>query len=210
MNDRLILVGGGAFARELIEWGQDAAEAGRGRAVTAFLADTPDAMSRRGVTLPYAGTIEDYIPQPGDGLLMAIGDPNAKQSIGTMLRARGARFEQLVHPSAVIARSAKLGEGVVICPQCVVSANVTLGELVALNCTTSVGHDAVVGDFSTLSAHVDLMGAAKLEACVFMGSGSRVLPKVTVKSGAKIGAGATIMRTVQEGVTMYIPPARRL
>jgi sugar O-acyltransferase (sialic acid O-acetyltransferase NeuD family) len=210
VQERWIVVGAGRFARELINWAADAADLGRSPPVSGFLDDSAAALDKFDYGLDYRGTIEDYQPQAHERLLMAIGDPLEKRRVGQLLKARGARFATLVHPSAVVARSARLGDGVVVCPHAVVSADATLGELVAVNALCGVGHDVVVGAWSTLSAQVDLTGAVQVGECCFFGSGARVLPNITVGAEARIGAGAVVMRKVAAGAVMYAAPARKL
>lgn len=207
---RLILVGAGAFARELINWAADAAASGRAPAISAFLDASPDALAGFGYELDYLGTIESYQPSEGDGLVMAIGDPIAKKRIASELAARGAEFAQVIHPTAVIARSAKLGAGVVVCPYVVISADAVVGDLVAVNTLSSIGHDAVIGAYTTLSAHVDLTGAVNVGECCFFGSGARVVPRVSIGDEARIGAGATVLRRVPAGAVMFTTPAKKL
>ena len=141
---------------------------------------------------------------------MAIGNPQAKKRLFAELKGKGASFAQMIHPSAVIARSARLGEGVVVCPQSFVSADVVVGDLCAINGNASVGHDVRLGSFSTLSSHVDLTGWVQVEECAFFGSGARVLPKLKIGSGARVGAGAVVMRSVPADTVVYAPPAKRL
>jgi UDP-3-O-[3-hydroxymyristoyl] glucosamine N-acyltransferase len=112
---------------------------------------------------------------------MAIANPESKRRVAAELQAMGARFVTVVHPSAVIAGSARLGEGVTVCPFSLVSADAIVGDFVAINTMSSVGHDVQLGAFSTLSAHVDLTGRVKVGEGVFFGTGAKVLP------GLKIG-----------------------
>jgi acetyltransferase-like isoleucine patch superfamily enzyme len=68
----------------------------------------------------------------------------------------------------------------------------------------------VLGDYTTLSSHVDLTGWVRVGEACFFGSGARVLPKVAVGEGARIGAGAVVMRNVAPGATMFAAPAKKL
>lgn len=212
MNKRLILVGCGAFARELICWVEDAVDLGVGRKITGFLDENPKALEN--FAYPYEpkwiATIDDYIPEEGDELIMAISDPLAKIKIVEQLKDKGAKFTSFIHPSATIARSATLGKGVVICPKSTVSADAQVGDFVTINGLSGVGHDVIVGSYSTLSSYVELTGWVEVGKAVSFGSGSRVIPKLKIEAGAKIGAGATIIRSVAENVSMYAPPAKRL
>ena len=209
MGGRLILVGAGSFGRELINWAYDIAEQG-GSAFSGYLDATPDVLAGSAYALPWLGTPDDFVPQAGDQLVLGIADPVAKQAVADKLRAKGARFARLIHPTAVIARTAVLGEGAVLCPHSLVSADARVGDFVAINAMSSVGHDVVVGDYTTLSGHVDLTGFVQVGEGCFFGTGAKVLPKVKIGNRAKIGAGTTIMRTVQDEAVMYTLPAKRL
>ncbi len=210
MTERLILVGGGDFARELINWTDDLVDLGKSIPVTGFLDDNPDALKGFQYPVAFLGSINSYVPQPWDRLLMAVGNPKVKKTLFSDMKLRGCHFSTLIHPSAVVARTARLGEGVIVCPQSFISADATVGDLCAINGSASVGHDVKLGSFATLSAHVDLTGWVQVDECVFFGSGARVLPKVKIGAGARIGAGAVVMRSVPADAVVYAPPAKRL
>ncbi|QWD34036.1 acetyltransferase [Polynucleobacter paneuropaeus] len=210
MESRIILVGGGAFAREVINWTDHVYNKVRGGSIKGFLDENPNALDGFDYQVPYLGKIDSFHPVQGDKLLMAVGDPFDKKRIFEMFKKRNAQFIQIIHPTAVIANSAKLGEGVVVCPQAFISADAVIGDAVAINGCTSIGHDVVVGNYCTFSSHVDLTGWVKIAECVFFGTGARVLPKVKIAFGARIGAGAVIMRSVAENGVMYAPPAKKL
>lgn len=210
MTNRLILVGCGAFARELINWIDDLVVLKKSIPITGFLDTNPLALANFPYSIPYLGTIESYTPLSGDELVMAVGDPQTKKRLYSDLKGKGATFAQIIHPTAVVARTAKLCEGVVVCPLAFISADAVVGELCAINGYSSVGHDVNLGAFSTLSAHVDLTGWVQVDECAFFGSGARVLPKIKIGPNARIGAGAIVMRSVAADTTMYASPAKKL
>lgn len=209
-NKRLVIAGGGAFGRELINWALDAADTAGGPPVSGFLDRSSQALAGYAYALAWRGDIDDYVPADGEEVLVAVGAPGPKQEVVARLRARGAVFATLIHPSATIARSARLGAGVIVCPQAVISADAHVDDFVSINVLSSVGHDVHVGAYSTLSSHVDLMGSVSIGECVFFGSGAKVLPKLKIAAGSTIGAGATIMRSVTERAVMYAQPAKKL
>lgn len=208
--NKIVLVGGGAFTRELINYVYDVNHACNSIEILGFLDASADAMDSFNYGLEYMGAIEEYKPDPNVSLLMGIGDPLVKERYFHHFKKLGASFYTLVHPTAVVSRTAILGEGVVVCPQAILSADARVGDLVALNGCASVGHDVTVGSFCTLSSHVDLTGWVKVGDRVFFGSGARVIPKVRIGNGAQIGAGAVVMMHVPESATVYAPPARKL
>lgn len=207
----IIIVGAGRFARELICWLEDALDPAGAR-IKGLLDDTLPAAPALDAdyAYPLLGSVRDYQPADGDELVLAIGAPQDKLRVARELEQRGARFFTLVHPSAIVARTARIGHGVVICPFALVSAGAVLDDFVTVNTYASVGHDATVGAGTSISSHVDLTGAVRIGSAVMIGSSASVLPRVQVGERATIGAGAIVMRRVAAGSTVYAAPAKTL
>lgn len=209
-SSSLTLVGAGAYARELINWIGDASAAGLCPPVKGFLDESADALAGFAYDLSYRGRIEDYTPVEGELLVLAVSDPAAKRALASSLLAKGALFAQVIHPSAVVAKTAQIGLGVTICPFALVSADAIVGDFVAINTMSSVGHDVRLGAFSTVSSHVDLTGRVEVGEACFFGSGARALPGVKIGDRARVGAGAVVLRSVKADAVMYAAPAKRL
>jgi sugar O-acyltransferase (sialic acid O-acetyltransferase NeuD family) len=207
---RCILVGAGRFGRELINWADDAKIHGIFPPLAGFISDIPNSLDGFDYNLNWLGHISNYQPTDRDLFLLSVSVPEDKESLVTVLKARGAKFISLIHPTAVIARTAHLGEGVVCCPYSIISADAVVGNFVTVNCFSGVGHDAIVGDYTTLSAHVDITGGVKCGHSVFFGTSAKVLPDISIGNSAKIGAGALIVRSVPDDSTMFTQPAKKL
>jgi len=132
----------------------------------------------------------EYEPRPGDAFLLAIGIPGVRRRVAEMLAARGAEFLTLVHPTAVVAATATLGPGSIVCPQAVVSDLAVLGRCVLVNYHASLAHDAVAGDFAVLSPYATLGGAARIGPDAFLGLHASVGPGVTVGDRSKVAANS--------------------
>lgn len=202
-----VLVGGGAFARELHDWFTPGLAA-VGDRFTGYLDDNDDPMRGTGHDLPQLGTIADHRLDPECRLVMAVASPLGKQKVAQALGFE--RFASLVHPTAWVSASARIGHGAVVAVFADISANAVVGAFATVNGHASVGHDATLGDFSTLSGYVDLTGHVTVGPGSFLGSGARVLPKVKLGGRCIVGAGAVVVRSVGEDVTLYAAPARRL
>lgn len=207
---RTIIVGAGGFGRELVNWARDCHQAGSLPPVGGLLDDNLHAMNGFSYTIGIIGTATDFVPEPDDRLLLAIGNPVIKERVATMLAERGGRFATLVHPSAIVAGTARVGEGSILCPLSLVSADAEIGRLCIINALSSVGHDVRLGDYSTLSAHVDLTGSVTVGARVMIGTGAKVLPRVKIGEDATIGAGSIVYRSVPMGRSVFATPAKLL
>lgn len=207
MADRIIVVGGGGFGRELMCWLEDCTAAGTLPPLAGFLDDSPLELPRYA---PRLGSIQDFTPRAGDLFALAIAKPETKRKITGLLKDRGGRFVSVVHPSAIVVRTAHLGEGVVLYPQALVTSDSSIGNFVTILNTSSIGHDSILGDFSTISALCNVMGNVTVGADVFLGSGARLLPNIKIGDGASIGAGVTALRSVKSGNTLYAAPPKIL
>jgi sugar O-acyltransferase (sialic acid O-acetyltransferase NeuD family) len=201
-----VLVGGGAFAREVHDWFAPSID---GRFI-GYLDDGDAPMAARGRDLPQLGDTHGYVPHANQRLVLAVADPKGKEALASRLRARGATFATLVHPMAWLSASARLGAGCLVGPFCDVSADARAEEFVTLNAYASIGHDVSVGAFATLSGYVDLTGGVEVARGAFFGSGARVLPGLKIGEGCIIGAGAVIVRNTIAGASYYAAPARKL
>lgn len=206
--ERLILAGGGGFGRELASWADHCTAAGTLPPLAGFIDDCPDAMA--GHQTPWLGGFADFTVHASDLFLIGVGNPATKRRMVESLRERGGRFTRLIHPAAVLGRNTSHGEGVLMAPLAMNTADTRTGDFVTLLSFSGLGHDASAGDFTTISSHVDVMGGATLGSDVFVGSGARIMPGVKVGDGARLGAGSVVVRNVKSGATMFAPSAKLL
>ncbi|HWI87124.1 MAG TPA: NeuD/PglB/VioB family sugar acetyltransferase [Sphingomonas sp.] len=203
---KIVIVGGGAFGRELLSW---TIAAGAGE-LAGYVDDAGPAMDGyAGIDLLYLGSVASFDPA---GLLLAIavGDPKKKRQLADALAGRGAQFLTLVHPSAIVTSDAVLDEGAVVGPLTYVATNSRIGRLASVNSLCGIGHDVRIGAYSTISSQVDVTGGVQLGEAVFVGSGARILPGLKIGAQARIGAGSVVTRHAKDGQTLFAPPARTL
>ncbi len=204
----LIIIGAGGFGREVLEWARQTFQfAGGEWEFGGFLDDNLEALQPFGGRERVVGTVAEYVPKPHDRFLCAVGKPGIKEELARPILEKGGRFTTLVHPSTIIGGNVRIGEGCILCPRVVLTSDIVIGKYVTLNIGTAVGHDAVVGDWTQTSAFCDLTGASRVGSRVFLGSGARVLPKVSVGDGAVVGAGSVVVRDVKPGQTVFGVPA---
>lgn len=207
MMKTILVVGAGGLGRETVQWIKDINRVSPEWIIKGFLDDNPDALQRKACDVPIVGTIRGYQPLPGEYFVIAIAATAAKKSIVTALKSRGARFASLVHPIVRIGEFNEIGEGVVFTPGSGMSVNVKIGAFASIQ--GIVGHDTVVGDFSTICPGALVAGAVRLGEGVFVGCGATITPGCVVGAGATIGVGSTVMTKVKPGTTVVGNPATR-
>ncbi|ALI98356.1 acetyltransferase [Rufibacter tibetensis] len=160
---------------------------------------------------PYLGTVEDLnsIEKPLHAVL-AIGNCQAKTDVADRLINPCIHFPVLVHPSVLHYPEQKLclGEGTIICQNCVLTTNVTLGRHVLLNLACTIGHDVEIGDFCSLMPQVAVSGCVRLGTGVYGGTNSAILQNQKVGAFTTIGAGAVVTKSLPSYCTAVGVPAR--
>lgn len=213
-RSRLIIIGAGDFARELVWLASEIPAALRAWEFAGFLDDDVPAaterMRRARIALPILGAVRQYEPRSDDVFACAIGSPGAKLDVCERMRDRGARFINLIHPSAAIGPGTTLGDGVIMCHHSLLTIDVRVGHFVTINVFSSAGHDAVIDDGCTISSHCDITGHAHLARGVFMGSHAVVAPGARVGELATVAAGSVVLRKVGAGRTAIGVPAKHL
>jgi sugar O-acyltransferase (sialic acid O-acetyltransferase NeuD family) len=203
----LVIVGAGGFGREVYRWAQAAFDPTEHR-IKGFLSNRPADLAGFGIEAPLLGDDEAYRIEESDRFLFAVGRPEVKRRMIERLKARGARFATLVHPTAVVAPTAKLGEGVVVCPFALVSDHVVLEDFAMLNFYSSVGHDGRIGRFAILSPYSTVNGFAVLGEEVFLASHVTVTARRKVGDGARVSANVAVHVDVPPRTLVYGSPAK--
>lgn len=210
----LIIVGAGGFGREVYQWLTDWQGADRQRQIEfrikGFLSNDADILNDFKLPVGILGDENNYQYQPNDRFVMGIGTTKRKTQVAKRMLRQGARFISLIHPTALISNSAKIGKGVVICPFVTICTNATVGNFAMMNIYSSAGHDAVIGDYSVLSPYATLNGHAVLEEGVFMGTHTTVVNNKTVGANSRISANSLVVQNIPPHKTMLGNPGKTI
>ena len=141
-------------------------------------------------------------------LIVAIGDCDARLEAARFAVANGFTLATAIHPSAVIAASARVGNGTVVAANAVVNPGSTIGENVIVNTSASIDHDCTIGDGVHISPRVCLAGSVNVGEASWIGAGATVVDGRTIGRRSIVGAGAVVVRDIPDDVVAYGVPAR--
>jgi len=204
---RILVVGAGGFGREVVQWVRDAWPAYGARLAGFLSADHQTAVSG-GCPLPVIADPLEFEPRPDDGLLLAIGIPETRRRVAESLEGRGGVFLTLIHPAAIVASTASIGCGSILCPYSIVSDAARVGRHVLLNYHSSLGHDASAGDFAVLSPYAALGGNAHIDEDVFLGMHASVGPGKRVGARSKVSANSFALANAPPDSIIFGVPGR--
>ena len=150
--------------------------------------------------------------QAFDLACVAIGDNwNRANAVEIMTRQEPEiPFATLIHPRAVVAESASVGEGTVVMAGAVVNPGAIIGRHAVLNTNCSVDHDCQIGDFASVSPGAALGGNVKLGYCSFVGIGAAVNQGISMGDHTVVGAGAVVVRDLGDRLVAVGVPAREV
>lgn len=140
--------------------------------------------------------------------VIAIGDNKVRKSIVEKLRLSDNYHATLIHKTAVVSPSAKIGNGTVVMPNVVINADTQIGNHAIINTGSVVEHDNIVGNFVHISPHVTLTGSVIIEEGVHIGAAATMIPSVTVREWSIIGAGSVVINDIPPNCTAVGIPAK--
>lgn len=204
----LIIIGAGGFGRE-----------------TAWLVERINAVSLQWNLLGFVDDNANSLPDIIDGyqvlggcekiaeysdafVICCIANTRVRKKIIEKVSAFGNKFATLIDPAAICSDKITVGEGTVICAGTAITVDIKIGRHCIVDVNSTVGHDAVLGDFVTLYPSVNVSGNTLLKEGVQCGTGSQILQGLTVGEGTFVGAGAVVINDLPGGCTAVGVPAR--
>lgn len=208
MTAEVIILGAGGHARVVAD-----ALLAAGRRVRGFIDQSADKHGTRIMELPVIGGDEVLASvslaevELANGIGSA-GVMDARQRVYTSAVGLGFRFVTVVHPTAVVARSAVLAPGVQVLARAVVQPLAKVGENSIINTGAIVEHDVVVGSHVHISPGCVLAGEVRIGDCTHVGVGAIVIQRMSVGEGSFVAAGAVVVADVANGTRVMGVPAR--
>jgi len=143
--------------------------------------------------------LDSLVNQGIQGAFVAIGDNRVRAKLFAAVLASGLIPVNVIHPSAVIAPSVKLGKGVAVLAKAVINPDSIIGDNVILNTGATLDHDALIGANVHIAPGCHLAGNVTIGAGTFLGTGTCVIPNIIIGEGVITGAGTIIYRNVADG-----------
>jgi sugar O-acyltransferase (sialic acid O-acetyltransferase NeuD family) len=215
MIKKIALYGGGGFGREVAWLIQSSGSLDTSYEVACFIDDD---LSKRGTEINGFVVMDMEKARrvfPEAYIVCVVGNPQTRQKLIEKASKTGFGFETIVHPGTEKSKWIDIGIGTIICAGNILTTNIIIGQHVHINLDCSVGHDVVLGDFTTIAPGVHISGWVHCGKRVYIGTGAVIVNgtedhPIKIGNDVTIGAGACVTKSVMSGATVVGIPAKPL
>lgn len=194
MSERITLYGAGGHCKVVVDILQTI-----GYSIERIVDDHPMTQSLLNIPLTF--------PEGEFGSTMiTIGNCQVRKNIAGRIKVK--RYITAIHPSALVASTASIGEGCAIVHGAVIQACSSVGNHCIINTKASVDHDAIIHDFVHIASGATVCGGVEIGECSWIGAGSVVRQGVRIGKNCMIGAGSVVVKDIPDGVVAFGNPCR--
>ena len=177
-----------------------------------------------------AATMEDYVPIEGYGVefknfhdqnhiidtdnYFALGllGIKSKQIVYKFFKEKigmsDDSFPNLIHPTAVVSKTAKLNYGIQVGVHTSISVLNTIGFGVNVKNNCYIGHHGKIGDFVTINPGVTISGKVEIGNNSIIGAGAIIRDHVKIGSNCVIGMGSNVVTDIPDNSIAFGNPCK--
>ena len=145
-------------------------------------------------------------------IAMGIGgyrDNNLREIVFKLVKSLDFEFINIIHPSAIISKTAIIGDSVTIFPGVVLNTEVQIGDNSIVATSSTIDHETIVGENFLISAGVTIGANAFINDNALLALGSKIISGIKVGRNALIAAGAVVINDVADNEIVFGIPARK-
>ncbi len=212
MTERVAILGAGGFAREVLDvFDAINAEQPNSFDVLGFISEVEEDWLKKFNDKPVLGGFEWFdasAERASVRVICSVGSPAVRHRMIERCKKIGLCFVSAIHPRAVMSQWVEIGEGVVITAGVILTNQIKIGDHVHLNLHSTVGHDASLGAFCTVSPGVNISGNVHVGEGCDLGTGASIIQRIEIGSWSVIGAGAVVSKEIPANTTAVGVPAK--
>lgn len=206
----LIIIGARGYGREVYNLALQCKGYNKDYVIKGFLDDKSDALAGFDGYPQIISSVENYEVQANDVFTCALGSIKWKKHYVELILSKGGVFVNLIHPTSIFNSNVQFGNGLIVFMHSNISNDCSIADFVTIQGFAGIGHDSTIGKWCHLNAYSFMGGFAVLEEEVCLNTRATVLPNITVRKGATVGAMSLVVKNVKENTTVFGVPAMKL
>lgn len=204
----LIIVGAGGMGRTIFCIAIGSEGYGVDYKIKGFIDDDIHQLDAFNGYQPILNTIDRYQIEKNDVFVCSIGNTKTKKIICEKLMARGAKFQTIIHKTAIVRKNATIGDGCVICEYAALGADCQMGNNTLIQPYATIAHDCKVGSYVRIDTRATLVGGVIVEDGATIHTAAVLNHNVVVGKWAKVAACSFVIKKVVPGATVMGSPAK--
>ena len=204
---KIVIIGAGGQARIVYE----ICSFDRNLEVVAFVDNVIHGKDEQIMGIPVIGdhsVLPKLIKDGVKSAIVAVGDNQIRASHFEKLKDMGLEMVNVIHPTAYIAPSAKLGNGATIAVGAIISTKAKIGNNVIINTGATIDHEDEIEDHASVGPGCSIAGRVTIKKGAYLGIGSVVKEYVTIGENTTIGAGSVVLEDIPDNVVAVGIPAK--
>lgn len=205
MPTPLVIIGAGGFGREVLDIVNEINHRGDDSQTECFdflgfIDDgEPDTDRLSRIHARYLGPSTELNDLPdGCKYSIGIGSGAVRRKLDEVATAAGLEPATLIHGTATFGSDVRISPGAVICAHVSVTTNVSIGRHAHINLNSTVGHDAVLGDYSTVNPLCAISGEVTIAEEAMVGTNSAVNQGLHIGRGSIVASGSAVTKSVED------------
>jgi sugar O-acyltransferase (sialic acid O-acetyltransferase NeuD family) len=183
--------------------------------VVCFIDDSLEMQTRTIDGIPVMSLASARRRFPDAMVALAIGAPKTRQMAAEKADGLGFGFETIIHPTVQYSDTVKFGVGVVACAGSILTTDISVSQYVQINLSCTIGHNAFIDEYTTLSPGVHVSGFVHIGKRVFIGTGAVITngtenKPLTIGDDVVIAAGACVTKSIGSSLLVGGVPAKVL
>ncbi len=202
---RVAIIGGGGFAKEVIEVGRMC-----GHEIVGIFA-RENSLS----DYPHLGYLDEMLTMRKrfDAVHIAVGAVNRKgmqnrREILEFLREHGIPMISLISPKADLGNGVRFGEGVYIGHRALISCDTRIADAVLINQGAVIGHDCWIEENVSIAPLVFLGGQVVIESDTMIGARATLRQGLRIGTSSLVGMGSIVIKNLKPGSTTLQLPSK--
>lgn len=152
--------------------------------------------------------MEDYREVAGFHLALGGNFLEIRKKLIEKIENGNYQTVSIIHPTAYVAPSARLGYGVAILINSVIHTNAEVGDHSCVNTAAIIEHDCIVGKNVFIQPGCKLAGSVVIGDDSFIGINASIRDGVTIGSNCLIGGGSFVNSDIPDDSIAYGVPSK--
>ena len=204
--EKIVIFGSGGHARVIA----DIIEKEGKYEIIGFLDDNENRIGKKELGYKILGKIKEFPELNAGGGIIAIGDNWVRNKVQEKIKEINPLFKfiKAVHPSTNLGKNTIIGDGTVVMANVNINPNTKIGAHCILNTCSSIDHDSIMEDYSSLAPGAVTGGEVKIGRYSAISIGATLKHQITIGEHSIIGAGAIVLKDVPKNTVVYGVPAK--